>query len=119
MTENGTNSKGCVMDLHFKTDDGSYHKLSEITEIEETIMDADDKLFNDPEKDLTVRRLKENGYFEQELHFDVESGVAKELLDKINAQIDELAKRHFEYYDLMWVCELAKRWLKEHVGNDC
>lgn len=106
------------MDLYFKTDDSSYHKLSEITEIEETIMDADDKLFNDPEKDLaTVRHLKRDRYFEQELHFEVESGVAKELSDKINAQIDELVKRHFEYCDLMWVCELAKRWLKEHVDG--
>lgn len=107
------------MNLYFKADDGSYHKLSEITELEASIMDADDELFDSPEDNQTVRRLKENGYFEQELHFEAESGVAKELLDKINAQIDELVKRHFEYYDLMWVCELAKRWIKEHVGNDC
>ena len=105
------------MDLFYKADDGTYRKLSEITELEETIMDTDDMLFNDPEEAQTVRRLKENGYFEQELHFEVESGVAKELLDKINTQIDELAKRHFEYYDLMWICELAKRWLKEHVDG--
>lgn len=104
------------MNLYFKADDGSYHKLSEITELEETIMDADDGLFDSSEDNQTVRRLKESGCFEQELHFEVES-VAKELFDKINAQIDELAKRHFEYYDMMWVCELAKRWLKEHVDG--
>lgn len=106
-----------VLDLFYKADDGTYHKLSAINELEETIMDSDDMLFNDPEEAHMVRRLKENGCFKQELHFEIESGVAKELSDKINAQIDELVKRHFEYYDLMWVCELAKRYLKEHLDG--
>lgn len=79
-------------------------------------MDSDDKLFNDPEEARTVRRLKENGYFEQELHFEVES-VAKELMDEINDTIEKLVERHAEYYDLVWICELAKRWIKEHVDN--
>lgn len=104
------------MGLFYKADDGTYHKLCEITELEETIMDADDKLFNNPEEVPTVRRLKENGYFEQEFHFEVES-VAKNLMDEINSIIDEQVKRHAEYYDLMWICELAKRYLKEHVGD--
>lgn len=105
-----------VLDLFYKANDGTYHKLSAINELEDAIMDSDDKLFNDPEEAQTVRRLKENGYFEQELHFEVES-VAKELMDEINDTIEKLVERHAEYYDLMWICELAKRWIKEHVGN--
>lgn len=105
-----------VLDLFYKADDGTYHKLSAINELEETIMEADDELFDSPEEAQTVRRLKENGYFEQELHFEVES-VAKELMDEINDTIEKLIERHAEYYDLMWICELAKRWLKEHVGD--
>lgn len=105
-----------VLDLFYKADDGTYHKLSAINELEETIMEADDKLFNNPEEALTVRRLKENGYYEQELHFEVES-VAKELMDEINDTIEKLIERHAECYDLMWICELAKRYLKERAGD--
>ena len=102
------------MDLFYKADDGTYHKLSEIIELEETIMDADDKLFNCSSEANTVRNLKLHDHFEQQ--FRLES-VPKELMDEINDIIEKLIERHAEYYDLMWICELAKRWLKEHVDG--
>lgn len=96
------------MDLYYQGFDKKYHKIGEIENFENTIMDMDDALFEDPGTASTIRRLKNNDYFEQDIT------VAKEVSDKIIAAIDEIVKRHAEFYDLMWICELAKRYLEEH-----
>ena len=96
------------MDLYYQGFDKKYHKIGEIENLENTIMDMDDALFEDPGSANTIRRLKNNDYFEQDIT------VAKEVSDKIIAAIDEIVKRHAELYDLMWICELAKRYLEEH-----
>lgn len=96
------------MDCYYQGFDKKYHKIGEIKNLENTIMDMDDALFEDSEKDRTIRRLYNNDHFEQEIV------VPKEVLDKVNETIDNIFKRHAELYDLMWVCELAKRYLEEH-----
>ena len=100
------------MDFYYQGFDKKYHKIGEIENLENTIMDMDDALFEDPGTFNTVRRLKNNGNFEQSIT------VSKEVTGMINAAIDEaideIVKRHAEFYDLMWICELAKRYLEEH-----
>ena len=97
-------------ELYCKTDDGVCHKLSEITEFKETIMNEDDKLVTDPSKNPgTVRNLNAHGYFECEM-----TSPAKELMDKITEEIDRVYKAHVENVELFWIAELAKRYLIEH-----
>lgn len=95
------------MDFYYQGFDKKYHKIGEIKNLENTIMDMDDALFDYPGT-ATMRRLKNNDHFEQNIT------VPKEAIDMINAAIDEIVKRHAEFYDLMWICELAKRYLEEH-----
>ena len=97
-------------ELYYKTDDGVYHKLSEITKFKEAIMAEDDKLFDDPSEDPgTVRFLNNHGYFEYEM-----TSPAKELMDKVTEEIDRLYKAHVTNIDLFWIAELAKRYIIEH-----
>lgn len=103
-----------VLDLFYKADDGTYHKLSAINELEETIMEADDALLSGYIGTNTVRTLKDSGVFEQELRLESNSN---EFMEKINDDFEKIIKTHAENYDLMWICELAKRWLKEHVDG--
>ena len=106
-----------VLDLFYKADDGTYHKLSAINELEETIMEADDALLSGYIGINTVRTLKDSGAFERELRLEANSNEFIEFMEKIHNDFEKIIKTHAEYYDLMWICELAKRWLKEHVGN--
>lgn len=97
-------------ELYYKTDDGIYHKLSEITEFKHAVMNEDDKLFNNPSEDPgTVRFLNDHGYFECEM-----ISPAKELMDKITEEIGRVYKAHVTNVELFWIAELAKRYLIEH-----
>lgn len=97
-------------ELYYKTDDGVYHKLSEITEFKETIMNEDDKLFTNPSKNpMTVRNLNTHWYFECKI-----KSPAMEVMDKFTEEIDRIYKAHVENVELFWIAELAKRYLIEH-----
>lgn len=98
-----------IMDgkLYYVSDDGSYHKLCKIKELEETIMVDDENMFLHKEDPATVRSLRKSGYFEASLDFDhIDSKVLE-----IFANVDNLIKKHQEYIELSWICELAKRYI--------
>lgn len=93
--------------LYYVSDDGSYHKLCKIKELEETIMVDDESMFLHKEDPATIRSLRKSGYFEASMDFDhIDSKVFE-----IFASIDNLIKKHQEYIELSWICELAKRYI--------
>lgn len=105
-----------IMDgkLYYVSDDGSYHKLCKIKELEETIMVDDENMFLHKEDPATVRSLRKSGYFEASMDFDhIDSKVFE-----IFASVDELIKKHQEYIELSWICELAKRYIVANSLNN-
>ncbi len=97
--------------FYFSDVDGLYHRLGEVQEF---IFKEDDKLFENRSDEATLRNLAKDGYFEAEIDFQEGSKLVKDILSKI----DEIFKRHVELSDLMWICEFAKRYIKEHYGEE-
>ena len=99
-------SKDCEF-FYFSGVDFLYHKIGKI---EEAVLTEDDKLFLNPDDDCaTLRNLSRDGYFEAEF------SVKDSEVQKIFEGIDKIYEKHKELSDLMWICEFAKRYLKEHM----
>lgn len=102
--------------LYYKTDDGVYHSISEIETVENRVAELDEKLLEGCEGISTIKDLREAGCFEANIT-DVK--IPEDFVEKFDNWVRrEIINTHEKYCEISWICELAKRWIKEHAENE-
>lgn len=98
--------------LYYKTDDGVYHSISEIETVEDMVTKLDEKLLEGCEGVYTIKDLRELG------HFTADVKIPEGFMEEFDNSIKEIVNTHEKYCEVSWICELAKRWIKEHAENE-
>ena len=94
--------------LYYKTDDGKYHTLRDIETVEDMVTKLDEKLLEGCEGISTIQDLREGGCFEADVK------IPEGFIEELDNWIRKIVNAHEQYYYFSWICELAKRYLKEH-----
>ena len=94
--------------LYYKTDDGVYHSIGEIETVEDMVTKLDEKLLDGCEGIYTIKDLREFG------HFTADVTIPEGFMEEFDKCIKEIVNTHEKYCEISWICELAKRYLKEH-----
>lgn len=94
--------------LYYKTDDGVYHSIGEIETVEDIVTKLDEKLLEGCEGVSTIKDLREGEYFEADVK------MPEGFMEELDNWISEIINAHEKYCEISWICELAKRYLKEH-----